>query len=290
MIIDGKKIALSIQDELKNKIITLAKKPKLCVINIGKNEASLIYIRNKKKACENVQIEFELHQFDETVSENIILNKIDELNSNKNIDGILVQMPLPNHINTTKVIERIDPNKDVDGFHPLNVGKMLIGDDSGFFPCTPYGIKVLLQKSLIEVESKHVVIVGRSNIVGKPLAAMLVQKKPNCNATVTIAHSFTKNLKDITKTADILVAAIGKANFITKDMVLKNSVVIDVGMNYLKQADSTTKLVGDVDFENVFKMASFITPVPGGVGPMTVTMLLENTYKSYQKRNLCKKI
>ncbi|MFA6118957.1 MAG: bifunctional methylenetetrahydrofolate dehydrogenase/methenyltetrahydrofolate cyclohydrolase FolD [Parachlamydiales bacterium] len=290
MIIDGKKIAASLNDELKNKILGLSKKPSLCVVIVGSDFASEIYIRNKKRACENVGIVFNLTRFNETVSEKDVLKNINDLNHNEEIDGIIVQMPLPKHIDPIKVIEAIDPNKDVDGFHPLNVGKMLIGDESGFLPCTPYGIKVLLEKSLIEVETKHVVIVGRSNIVGKPLAAILMQKKHNCNATVTIAHSFSKNLKDLTRSADILVAAIGKPHFITKELVSKKTVVIDVGMNHLKQKDGTTKLVGDVDFDEVSKIASYITPVPGGVGPMTVAMLLQNTFKSYHRRSLCRKI
>src|SRR3990167_6944388 len=220
MIIDGRKIAKELILNLKEKIAKLTdKKPSLNVILAGNNPASLTYIRVKKRQSESIGIDFFLHHFNENEKEQTLLQKIKQLNENKNVNDILVQMPLPEHINPLKVIETIDPNKDVDGFHPLNVGKLLIGDETGFLPCTPHGIKILLQKSLIEVESKHVVIVGRSNIVGKPLAAILVQKKPGCNATVTIAHSFSKNLKDITRSADILVAAIGKPHFITKDMV-----------------------------------------------------------------------
>jgi methylenetetrahydrofolate dehydrogenase (NADP+)/methenyltetrahydrofolate cyclohydrolase len=286
MIIDGKKIASQIRQEIRDEILKLrGKKPLLSVILVGQNIASLTYIRMKKKACEAVGIDFNLYNFDEREKEEIILKKIDQLNKDPSVDGILIQMPLPDHIDTMKVIERIDPNKDIDGFHPLNVGKMLIGDESGFLPCTPHGIKILLQRNLIEVKSKHVVIVGRSNIVGKPLAAILVQKKSGCNATVTIAHSYSKDLKSITRQADILVAAIGRAKFITKDMVRYGAIVIDVGINHIKQTDGTTKIVGDVDFENVSKIASHITPVPGGIGPMTVTLLLQNTLDSFNRKN-----
>ncbi|NGX28779.1 MAG: Bifunctional protein FolD protein [Candidatus Anoxychlamydiales bacterium] len=286
MIINGRKIAKDIKDALKSKIDVLAQKPSLSVILVGSDPASEVYIRVKKRACEKIGINFNLDHFAESVSQEEVLDKIEELNQNPSINGILVQMPLPKHINSQKIIEKIDPRKDVDGFHPINVGKMLIGDETGFLPCTPHGIKIMLQKSLIEVESKHVVIVGRSNIVGKPLAAILMQKKPGCNATVTVCHSYSKNLKDLTRSADILVAAIGKANFITEEMVSPNTVVIDVGINHVKFPDGTTKIVGDVDFENVAHIASAISPVPKGVGPMTVALLLQNTYMSFHKKNI----
>ncbi|HEU64348.1 MAG TPA: bifunctional methylenetetrahydrofolate dehydrogenase/methenyltetrahydrofolate cyclohydrolase [Chlamydiae bacterium] len=285
MIINGTKIAKAIALEIKEKIFKHKNKPNLSVILVGRNPASLIYIRMKKKACEKVGIDFNLHHFKEEEKEGTILNEIDKLNQNDTVNGILVQMPLPKQISNKKVIERMDPNKDVDGFHPVNVGKMLIGDDSGFLSCTPLGIKTLLTKSNIEVESKHVVILGRSNIVGKPLAAILMQKKPHCNATVTVCHSYSKNLKEITRSADILVAAIGKPKFVTQDMVKDKAIVIDVGINYVKQNDGTTIVLGDVDFENVSKIASQITPVPKGVGPMTVVSLLQNTYMSFYKKN-----
>lgn len=285
MIIDGKKIAKDITDEIKEKISSFDKKPNLCVILVGNNSASLIYIKMKKKACEKANIKFDLYHFAEDTNQNIILGKIDELNSDDKVNGILVQMPLPSHINSSIVIQRLDPKKDVDGFHPINVGKLLIGDDSAIVSCTPLGVKTLLERSNIEVESKHVVIVGRSNIVGKPLAALLMQKKPTCNATVTVAHSYSKNLKQITRSADILIAAIGKPNFITQDMVSENTTVVDVGINYVMQKAEKTKIIGDVDFENVSKIASNITPVPKGVGPMTVAMLLQNTYTSFYKKN-----
>jgi len=285
MIINGTKIAKDISEDLKEKILTCKKKPNLSVILVGENPASLIYIRMKKKACERVGIDFKLYHFNEEVKESVILNEIDKLNQDDSVNGILVQMPLPKQISDKKVIERIDPNKDVDGFHPINVGKMLIGDDSGFLSCTPLGIKTLLIKSNIKVESKHVVILGRSNIVGKPLAAILMQKKPHCNATVTVCHSYSKNLKEITRSADILIAAIGKPKFVTQDMIKEKAIVIDVGINYLQQEDGTKKVYGDVDFENVSKIASQITPVPKGVGPMTVISLLQNTYMSFKRKN-----
>ena len=285
MIINGTKIAKAITEDIKEKISKYQKKPNLSVILVGNNPASLIYIRMKERACEKVGIDFKLHHFNEEEKEAKVLNEIDKLNQDDRVNGILVQMPLPKQISNKKVIERIDPEKDVDGFHPVNVGKMLIGDDSGFISCTPLGIKTLLSKSNIKVESKHVVILGRSNIVGKPLAAILMQKKPHCNATVTVCHSYTKNLKEITRSADILVAAIGKPKFVTQDMVKVNAIVIDVGINYLLQDDGTTKILGDVDFENVSKIASQITPVPKGVGPMTVVSLLQNTYMSFNRKN-----
>ncbi len=285
MIINGTKIAKAIAEDIKDKILKYKNKPNLSVILVGDNPASLIYIRMKKKACERVGIDFKLYHFNEEEKEGTILNEIDKLNQDDRVNGILVQMPLPKQISNKKVIERIDPEKDVDGFHPINVGKMLIGDDSGFLSCTPLGIKTLLIKSNIKVESKHVVILGRSNIVGKPLAAILMQKKSHCNATVTVCHSYSKKIKEITRSADILVAAIGKPKFVTQDMIKDNAIVIDVGINYIKQGDGTTKILGDVDFENVSKIASQITPVPKGVGPMTVVSLLQNTYMSFNRKN-----
>jgi len=285
MIINGKKIADLIAIDLKEKISKHKKKPNLSVILVGKNPSSLIYIRMKKKACERVGIDFNLHNFNEEENQSVILKEIDRLNQDDNVNGILVQMPLPKQISPKKVIQRIDPNKDVDGFHPINVGKMLLGDESGFISCTPLGIQTLLINSNIKIESKHVVILGRSNIVGKPLAAILMQKKPHANATVTVCHSYSKNLKEITRSADILVAAIGKPKFVTADMIKENTVVIDVGINHIKMPDGTTKVLGDVDYENVSKIASKITPVPKGIGPMTVVSLLKNTYKSFCKKN-----
>jgi len=281
MIIDGKQVASKIIKEIKDKISSLQTKPSISVILVGNNLASQTYVKMKKKACENTDINFKLINLDDKISQEDLIKKIKSLNEDKTVDSILIQMPLPKHIDPTKVINSIDPSKDVDGFHPVNVGKLLIGDETGFVSCTPLGIKSLLEESNIDIKGKHVVIVGRSNIVGKPLFALLIQKAKGANATVTVVHSETKNLKEITKTADILVAAIGIAKFIKKDMIKKNAVVIDVGINHEVQKDGTKKIFGDVDFENVSKIASFITPVPGGVGPMTIAMLLSNILKSH---------
>lgn len=275
-IIDGKKIADAILEDLKKK--TANKQIGLAVLIVGENEASKIYVKMKKNACQKVGIKSFIFEFLENISEDELLCEIEKLNKNINVHGILVQMPLPKHIDPQNVIYAIDPKKDVDGFHPLNIGKMFLGQKNVLMPCTPLGVKILLEKANVEVEGKHAVIIGRSNIVGKPLAAILVQNQKGCNATVTIAHGKTENLKEITKSADILISAVGKPNLVTKDMVKKGVVVIDVGITRLKEKK---KIVGDVDFENVLKIASKITPVPGGVGPMTIAILLENTYKSF---------
>jgi methylenetetrahydrofolate dehydrogenase (NADP+) / methenyltetrahydrofolate cyclohydrolase len=283
MIIDGKKIAESIHEELKEKISKLGnKKPGLAFILIGNNPASHAYVKMKKKGCAEVGIHSEAYELKEDVSEKELLELITRCNKDPNIHGILVQQPLPRHLSEKKVIETIDPSKDVDGFHPINIGKALLGQEDGFLPCTPFGIITLLEKASIEVDGKHVVIIGRSNIVGKPLAAMLVQKKKYCNATVTIVHSHTQNLKTLCKMADILVAAIGSPKFVTKEMVKENAVVIDVGINAIEE-HGKRRLVGDVDFENVSQYCSKITPVPGGIGPMTIAMLLYNTYLSFMR-------
>jgi methylenetetrahydrofolate dehydrogenase (NADP+)/methenyltetrahydrofolate cyclohydrolase len=285
MIIDGKTIAHSIHLELKKHLSQLAPhQPGLAFILIGDNPASHAYVNMKKKGCAEVGIHSESYYLPDDISEKELLHTILKCNQNPQIHGILVQQPLPKHISEKKVIETIDPNKDVDGFHPINVGKALLGQDDGFLPCTPFGIITLLHKANIEVEGKHVVIIGRSNIVGKPLAAMLVQKTSHCNATVTIVHSHTRHLKEICKTADILVAAIGKPKFVTKDMVKPGAVVIDVGINAI-EAGGKRKLVGDVDFDHVAPHSSHITPVPGGIGPMTIAMLLYNTYLSFLRKN-----
>jgi len=285
VILDGKAIAASLNKELGEKIGALrGRDPHLAFILVGENSASQTYVRAKKKACASLGIESTLLELPADVSEAILLNQIARLNENPSVDGILVQLPLPPQIEERRVMMAIDPTKDVDGFHPLNVGKMLLGEEGGFLPCTPNGIKILLEKGRIPVVGKRVVIVGRSNIVGKPLAAILVQKKPHCNATVTIAHSQSEHLTEITRSADILVAAIGKPRFIKKEMVRPGAAVIDVGINRLQ--DGT--LMGDVDFSEVSKVASHITPVPGGVGPMTIALLLQNTFLSYTRREqLC---
>jgi methylenetetrahydrofolate dehydrogenase (NADP+)/methenyltetrahydrofolate cyclohydrolase len=278
MILDGRKIAQSIQDELKEEVSALtSRKPCLAVILVGQNPASKIYVKRKTEACQYVGIKTRQIDLPEMVAQHELLAAIEKLNSDPHVDGILVQMPLPLHINSNEILFKIDPKKDVDGFHPLNVGKLLIGDRTGFVPCTPLGIQTLLLKSYVNYSGKHVVIVGRSNIVGKPLAALLAQNNPQANATVTLAHSKTENLKKILLTADIIVAAAGSPGLIQADMVPQGAVVIDVGMN---RTDG--KLVGDVDYPSVAPKCRLITPVPGGVGPMTIAMLLSNTLTSFK--------
>ncbi len=258
-------------EELKNKGVTTG----LAVIIVGNNSASRVYVNNKKKACEEVGIEsFEFALPEETTQEEL-LNLIDRLNNDSKVDGILCQLPLPSHIDEQAVINSIDPKKDVDAFHPENVGHIMIGDYT-FLPCTPAGIMEMLKFYNIDVKGKKCVVIGRSNIVGKPMAMLLLKE----NGTVEICHSRTEKLKDETLTADILVAAVGKAYFVTEDMVKDGAVVIDVGMN----RNDEGKLCGDVDFDNVKEKASFITPVPGGVGPMTITMLLENTVRAASQK------
>ncbi len=279
-LIDGKKTSLEIQEELKRLISQHEKKPGLAFILVGESPASQTYVKAKKKTCLNIGIESTLIELPQDVQQEDLIAELQRLNQNPNIDGILVQLPLPPHIHDQAVMLSIDPAKDVDGFHPINVGKMLLGNESGFIPCTPNGIKELLKRYKIQTKGKHVVILGRSNIVGKPLAAILMQKKPGADATVTIAHSETENLREITKSADILVAAMGKPRFVSKEMVKKGAVVIDVGINRLANG----KLAGDVDFETVQPICSAITPVPGGVGPMTIAMLMKNTYEGFLNR------
>ena len=258
-------------EELKNKGVTTG----LAVIIVGNNSASRVYVNNKKKACEEVGIEsFEFALPEETTQEEL-LNLIDKLNNDSKVDGILCQLPLPSHIDEQAVINSIDPKKDVDAFHPENVGHIMIGDYT-FLPCTPAGIMEMLKFYNIDVKGKKCVVIGRSNIVGKPMAMLLLKE----NGTVEICHSRTEKLKEETLTADILVAAVGKAYFVTEDMVKEGAVVIDVGMN----RNDEGKLCGDVDFDNVKEKASFITPVPGGVGPMTITMLLENTVRAASQK------
>ena len=278
--IDGKAIAASILTKLKKRIDAIeGRKPALAFILVGTDPASQTYVAMKKKRCAEVGIESIDYLLDETIEEEQLLSQIDQLNKDPKIDGILIQLPLPQHIKEVKVIEHLDPSKDVDGFHPLNMGKLLRGDPGGFYPCTPYGVATLLQESGIETEGAHVVIIGRSNIVGKPLAALLMQKAKGANATVTIANSATKNLPALCQSADILICAIGSPLFVTADMVREGAVVIDVGIN---RKDG--KIVGDVDYANVHEKCSAITPVPGGVGPMTIAMLLSNTYLSFERR------
>jgi len=284
-ILDGRKLAQRIQEELKAKVEKLhERKPGLAFILVGSNAASLSYVGMKKKACTYVGIHSFVIHLPADTSEYSLLEEIAKCNSDPLIDGILVQMPLPPHIHTPRITLCIDPDKDVDGFHPINMGKLLLGYEDGFIPCTPNGIHTLLQKNNLSVEGKHAVIIGRSNIVGKPLAAILMQKKSGCNATVTVAHAATRNLQEITRTADLLVAALGQPKFVTKDMVKPGAIVIDVGINKIYDAEGRPTILGDVDFEQVAPLASHITPVPGGIGPMTIAMLLKNTWDSFVNR------
>lgn len=275
-IIDGKQISLDIKNELKEKVAKYKEQGieiTLAVVKVGNDPASAVYVRNKEKACEYVGINSKTLALPEETTEEELLNVVKKLNEDKNVNGILVQLPLPKHIDESKVLLTIDSTKDVDGFHPVNVGKMVIGEDT-FLPCTPAGIIEMIKRTDIDIEGNGSVVIGRSNIVGKPMAMLMLKE----NATVTIAHSRTKDLKEVTKRADIIVAAIGKAKFVTADYVKEGAVVIDVGMD----RDENGKLCGDVDFESVSKVASAITPVPGGVGPMTVTMLLVNCLRSVE--------
>ena len=277
MIVSGKEIAAKLYEEYKQQVEQLKVQPKLVVVLVGDNPASEAYIRMKEKACAKVGINSPLMRFDDSISQKELLEAIKQLNQDHTVHGILVQLPLPKQINPERIMEAIDPKKDVDGFHPINIGKLLLGDQSALIPCTPLGVQILMQKADITVSGKHVVIVGRSNIVGKPLAALLMQKNDQANATVSVVHSRSENLATITKSADILIAALGSARFITSDMVADGAVVIDVGISRIDG-----KLVGDVDFDNVAPKCSVITTVPGGVGPMTVAMLINNTLTCYK--------
>lgn len=270
-IIDGKKIARIIKEELREEIERKKLRPGLAVVLAGGNPASQIYVRHKKKACEFTGIRSFSHILPDDTEEEELVKAIKKLNKDKKVHGILVQLPLPSHIDEKKILEAVAPEKDVDGFHPVNAGNLMAGKNT-FVPCTPAGIIELLDRYSIDIAGKNAVVVGRSNIVGKPISMLLLKK----NATVTICHSWTENLSEFTRKADILVAAAGKAKLITKDMVKNGGVVIDVGVNRLAGG----KLSGDVDFENAKKIAKAITPVPGGVGPMTIAMLMKNCVKA----------
>ncbi|MEK3808018.1 bifunctional methylenetetrahydrofolate dehydrogenase/methenyltetrahydrofolate cyclohydrolase FolD [Metabacillus sp. SLBN-84] len=276
-IISGKELAQEKRRQLAEEVKGLKEQgitPGLTIILVGDNPASLSYIKGKQKASEEIGVAFKLEHFSEKMTEEELLNVIDTYNEDDSCHGILVQLPLPEHISEKAVIEKISPEKDVDGFHPLNVGQMMVGQDT-FLPCTPAGIVEMIKSAGIEISGKHVVVVGRSNIVGKPAGILLL----NEHATVTYCHSRTPNLKEMTRQADILIAAVGKANFITGDHLKEGAAVIDVGVNRL----DTGKLCGDVVFEDAMNKASHITPVPGGVGPMTITMLAHNVVKSAKK-------
>ncbi len=288
-IIDGKKIAQTIKDELKIEVDSLIKDhgitPGLAVILVGADPASESYVKGKRRTCKALGIYAKDYNLVAETSEEGLLTIIEELNQDDSIDGILVQLPLPSHINEEKILLAIDPKKDVDGFHPENIGRMMIGMDT-FYSCTPYGIIKLLEYCDISTEGKHVCIVGRSNIVGKPVANLLLQKHNLANATVTVCHSRTPDIGYHTRQADIIIAAVGIPELITKDMVKEGAVIIDVGVNRVEDATKKRgyRLVGDVNFEEVKDYVSHITPVPGGVGPMTITMLMFNTIKSAKNR------
>jgi methylenetetrahydrofolate dehydrogenase (NADP+) / methenyltetrahydrofolate cyclohydrolase len=277
VLIDGKKVSGEIRNRLTEEIQDLKKKtgktPGLATVLVGDDPASAVYVRNKNKICGELGFQSFEQKLSADTSEEKLLQLVDELNSNKDVHGILVQLPLPDQIDSEKILQAIDPKKDVDGFHPINVGKLVVGN-ALLTPCTPTGIIALLDRYDIEISGKHAVIIGRSNIVGKPVSMLLLQR----NATITICHSRTQNLEEVTRSADILVAAVGRANFVTEEMVSDGTVVIDVGIN---RVDG--KLTGDVDFEPVSKKASHITPVPGGVGPMTIALLMENTLKAFKE-------
>ena len=279
-ILDGKKLSNKIRAKVKEDVEHLQQKgvtPGLAVVLVGNDPASTAYVNMKSKACKDAGIYSIVHEMPETISQENILEIIEMMNKNPNIDGILVQLPLPQHINTTQILEAIDPVKDVDGFHPYNVGRVVAGLD-GFVPATPYGVMELLKEYNIDPKGKDVCVVGASNIVGKPMATLML----NANATVTVCHIYTKDLKEHTKKADIICVGVGVVNLIKEDMVKDGAIIVDIGINRLENG----KLVGDVDFENVSKKTSYITPVPGGVGPMTIAMLLKNTIKSAKKRKV----
>ena len=277
-IINGKEISAQIRAEISQKVkeynAKTGKLPGLAVVIVGENPASQVYVRNKKKACEQVGFNSWVYEMPENTTQEELNALVDKLNNEENVHGILVQLPLPKHLDEEQVILRIKPEKDVDAFHPYNVGRITIGNPK-FLPCTPAGIMELLHRSNIEISGKECVVIGRSNIVGKPMALLLLSE----NGTVTVCHSKTRDLKEVCRRADIIVVAIGKADFVTADMVKEGAVVIDVGMN----RNAEGKLTGDVDFESVSQVASYITPVPGGVGPMTITMLLQNTLRAAEE-------
>lgn len=278
-IISGKDLATKIKAGLKEEVAQLIEsgiRPKLAVILVGDDPASHTYVRGKERASQEVGIDSEVIRYDASLTQEDLLAEIARLNADDSVNGLLVQLPLPKHIDEKAIINAIDPVKDVDGFHPVNVGKMMIGDDA-YLPCTPYGIIELIKETGIEIRGKNAVVIGRSNIVGKPVSILLLRE----DATVTVTHSRTKNLQEITKRADILVCAIGRPEMITGDYIAEGAVVIDVGTN----RNAEGKYVGDCDFESVSQVAGFITPVPGGVGPMTITMLMKNTVAAAKRMN-----
>ena len=289
-ILDGKIVSQSVKDELKAEVNQLIKNnkrlPHLAAILVGNNGASETYVASKAKNCEEIGFKSSLLRLNEDITEAELINAVIKLNADESVDGILVQLPLPKHIDEQKIINLIDPSKDVDGFSPVSIGKMVLGLPS-FIPATPYGIMLMLEHYNIETSGKHAVVIGRSNIVGRPISILLNQNNKYGDCTVTVCHSRTKNMKELCLQADLIVAALGKPNFLTADMVKENAVVIDVGIT--RVADASKKsgfaIKGDVDFENVSPKCSYITPVPGGVGLMTIAALLKNTFNAYQQRN-----
>lgn len=277
VLIDGKYVSEKCKENIRERIKRLDKVPGLAVIRIGEDEASKIYVRLKNKMCEELGINFMEHHLNENITQEELISLIKELNNNDEVNGILLQSPIPYHLNILEAFQTIAPEKDVDGFSPVNVGK-LVQMQECFAPCTPVGVMTMLKEYNINVEGKHCVVIGRSNIVGRPMAELLL----NANATVTICHSKTQNLAEIVKTADVVVVAIGKPKFITENMIKEGAVVIDVGIN---RVPDSKKIVGDVDFENVKEKCSYITPVPGGVGPMTIMTLMDNVIKAYELQN-----
>ncbi|MFP4268832.1 MAG: bifunctional methylenetetrahydrofolate dehydrogenase/methenyltetrahydrofolate cyclohydrolase FolD [Spirochaetaceae bacterium] len=288
-IVSGKEIAQTMREEIKEEVEKLVQRgvtPGLGVVLVGEDPASASYVRAKEKACEKAGIYSDDNKLPADTKEEDLLALIDRMNEDPKIHGILVQLPLPKHIDEEKVLLRINPEKDVDGFHPYNVGKMMLGQEA-YLPCTPHGVVQILNRCGVDVKGAHAVIVGRSNIVGKPLANLLLQKVEGRNATVTVCHSATKDMASLTRQGDIVIAAAGKPEMITADMIKEGAVVIDVGVNRVEDSSKKKgyRLVGDVDFEGVKEKASKITPVPGGVGPMTITMLLYNTLESARRHN-----
>ncbi|RCL71038.1 MAG: bifunctional methylenetetrahydrofolate dehydrogenase/methenyltetrahydrofolate cyclohydrolase FolD [Cryomorphaceae bacterium] len=286
VILDGKKISNDIKNEIALEVKSMTAKgnrpPHLAAIIVGNDGASLTYVGSKVRACERVGFDSSLISLSESINENELLDKVNQLNNDDNIDGYIVQLPLPKHIDSQKILMSVDPEKDVDGFHPTNFGRMALNLPT-FISATPYGIMELLKRYDVQTEGKHTVVIGRSDIVGKPISLLMGLKTNPGNSTVTMVHSRTKNIKDLIKQADIIISALGIPNFVKEDMVKDGVVVIDVGITRVKDnSEKGYKIIGDVDYENVSKKASFITPVPGGVGPMTIAMLLKNTLQSYK--------
>ena len=286
-ILDGRKTSNDIKDEIavavKEIVAGGSRAPHLAAVIVGEDGASLTYVGSKVRACKKVGFDSTLVKLPDTVTEDELLNKVDELNNNNKIDGYIVQLPLPSHIDSQKILMAVDPAKDVDGFHPTNFGKMALNLPT-FISATPYGVMELLERYNVDTEGKHTVVIGRSDIVGRPISILMSRKSNPGNSTVTLAHSRTKNIAELTRQADIIISALGSPNFVKADMVKEGVVVVDVGITRVKDdSEKGYKIVGDVDYENVSKKASYITPVPGGVGPMTIAMLLKNTLQAYNK-------